>query len=66
MSADMGSRIAVLEERSKREQAEREEMNGDIKAIKSKVYEMAASFRALKWLLTMIVPAMGGAILFLK
>ncbi len=47
----MASRVAVLEERSTTVSEDISEMQTDIKCIKRKVYEMAASFRILKWVL---------------
>jgi hypothetical protein len=59
VSADIASRVAVLEERSKEDEKKRIDMVDDIKCIKAKVYEMAASFKVLKWILMAMLPILG-------
>ncbi len=48
----------MLEERSK----DITEMQADIKCIRQKVYEMAASFRMLKWAIVTTLLALGALV----
>jgi hypothetical protein len=58
--ADIGSRIAVLEERSTTVGEDIAEIQADVKCIKKAIYEMAATLRALKWVAGVAATAMGG------
>lgn len=59
MSPDIASRVAVLEERSTTVSEDISEIHGDIKCIKKSLYEMAATLRALKWVVGIAATAIG-------
>ncbi len=56
----MASRVAVLEERSTGVSEDISEIHSDIKCIKKSLYEMAATLRALKWVVGIAATAIGG------